>query len=230
MVLNKLCCESMKSALKDKHLPICITNEEDCYGKGIIALKWRYNGIYRVVPIYFCPWCGEELEQAKICSLRHKVAHLSDNAPSNLFDDSFDVYNDIPGNLTYLLESDDWLRIDNKNRRDEHYNEGICYELEYDVNGDAPIVYRDNLRAFGILHDAFIPDNSSVEDILVFKNNNRFVPINYCYYCGDDIYKVLLVHHLDKILREEYGLNSWKDYRKAPEEFHTSEWWQKRGL
>lgn len=227
---NKICCESMNHALGDKQLPVCITNEEDCYGKGIIALKWRYNEICTVVPIYFCPWCGVELEQAKICSLKHKVAFLSKDTPSNIFDNSFDIHSDIPDNLKYLLESDDWMKIDNKNRRDEHRNEGICYELEYAVNSDIPIIYRENLRAFGILHGTSVPDNSSVEEIRDFKYNNKFIPINYCYYCGDAIYEALLVDQLDKILREEYGLNSWKDYRKAPEEFHTYEWWKKRGL
>jgi hypothetical protein len=30
--------------------------------------------------------------------------------------------------------------------------------------------------------------------------------------------------------KKEYGLGSWKDYKKAPPEFQTDEWWKNRRL
>lgn len=53
--------------------------------------------------------------------------------------------------------------------------------------------------------------------------------MDYCPFCGAKL-PSRLDEELTRILRDEYGLESWKDYKKAPHEFHTDEWWKKRRL
>ncbi|GHS92696.1 hypothetical protein AGMMS49949_05130 [Alphaproteobacteria bacterium] len=53
--------------------------------------------------------------------------------------------------------------------------------------------------------------------------------IVYCPFCGTK-FPDRLDKELTKILREEYGLDSWRDYKKAPKEFHTDAWWKNRKL
>ena len=53
--------------------------------------------------------------------------------------------------------------------------------------------------------------------------------MDYCPFCGAKLPE-RLDSKLTEILQKEYGLTSWRDYKKAPKEFHTDEWWKKREL
>ncbi|MDR3223979.1 MAG: hypothetical protein LBT03_00095 [Holosporales bacterium] len=87
---------------------------------------------------------------------------------------------------------------------------------------------------------------SSVEVLNEFEYdeiNNRFIGfltnitekehgkrvLAYCPFCGAK-FPERLGDKLTEILQKEYGLGSWKDYKKTPPEFQTDEWWKKRGL
>jgi len=59
--------------------------------------------------------------------------------------------------------------------------------------------------------------------------DQEFDVMVYCPFCGAKLPE-RLDDKLTEILQKEYGLNSWRDYKKAPTEFHTDEWWKKRGL
>ena len=56
-----------------------------------------------------------------------------------------------------------------------------------------------------------------------------FDMMNYCPFCGAKLPQTL-EKELTEILKNEYGLNSWRDYKNAPTEFHSDEWWRKREL
>jgi hypothetical protein len=77
------------------------------------------------------------------------------------------------------------------------------------------LIYIPNIRTYAILNRV--------------KYKAGFSAINYCPFCGAEL-PGGLEEELTKILQNEYGLESWKDYKKAPHEFHTDEWWKKRGL
>jgi hypothetical protein len=53
--------------------------------------------------------------------------------------------------------------------------------------------------------------------------------MDYCPFFGTK-FPERLDDELTEILRKEYGLGSWKDYKKAPPEFQTDEWWKNREL
>ncbi|MDR3317751.1 MAG: hypothetical protein LBS71_03025 [Puniceicoccales bacterium] len=82
------------------------------------------------------------------------------------------------------------------------------------LNGAVNLIYFSNVRLYALL------DNH------VFHDDN-FEPIDYCPFCGFKFPR-RLDEELTKILQTEYGLESWKDYKKAPEEFHSDKWWKER--
>lgn len=57
--------------------------------------------------------------------------------------------------------------------------------------------------------------------------------IQYCPWCAAKLPESLY-NEQEEILEKEYGLtDTWKggkDYDQIPPEFHTDEWWKKRGL
>ena len=55
--------------------------------------------------------------------------------------------------------------------------------------------------------------------------------LKYCPWCGTKLPESLLFK-INEILEEEYGLDDpdGEDASKVPPEFHTDEWWKKRGL
>ncbi len=65
--------------------------------------------------------------------------------------------------------------------------------------------------------------------ILSKEDDGTFEAMDYCPFCGAKLPE-RLDDKLTEILQKKYGLESWKDYKKAPKEFHTNEWWKKRGL
>ena len=102
--------------------------------------------------------------------------------------------------------------------RENHIGISICESLDDLVNGDdkgkTRLSYISNIRAY-----------------VFFRKNEKgvFDAMDYCPFCGAKLPE-RLDEKLTEILQKEYGLNSWKDYKKAPHEFHTDEWWKKRGL
>jgi hypothetical protein len=84
------------------------------------------------------------------------------------------------------------------------------------LNRAINLVYFQHVRLYVLLNNPVFCDSG-------------FESMNYCPFCGAKFPK-RLDEELSKILRSEYGLESWKDYKKAPAEFHSDEWWKKRGL
>ena len=80
--------------------------------------------------------------------------------------------------------------------------------------GMTSIIHIPNIRTYAILNK---------------KEYGGFEPMDYCPFCGAKLPE-RLDSKLTEILQKEYGLTSWRDYKKAPKEFHTDEWWKKREL
>ena len=96
----------------------------------------------------------------------------------------------------------------------------MLYDLVIgDEAGTTRAAYLPMIRAY------IIYKNWSEEDLC----NQEFYVMKYCPYCRAKLPRQL-DDKLTEILQKEYGLTSWKDYKKAPKEFHTDEWWKKRGL
>lgn len=52
---------------------------------------------------------------------------------------------------------------------------------------------------------------------------------DYCPFCGKSIKDK--TNEYKKVLKNEFNINDpWDDGIELPEEFHTDEWWKKRGL
>ncbi|AIL66127.1 hypothetical protein NOVO_09065 [Rickettsiales bacterium Ac37b] len=64
-------------------------------------------------------------------------------------------------------------------------------------------------------------------DLLIGANKELY----YCPWCGTKLPKSLDIKWM-QVLREEYGIKDpiFDDADKVPPEFHTDEWWKKRGL
>jgi hypothetical protein len=99
--------------------------------------------------------------------------------------------------------------------------------LECFVAEDYPIIYAPNIRTYGILRERNFKDSYWFEEHDILEC--AFEAINYCDTCGAKLPEKL-DQKLTEILQKEYGLDSWKDYKKAPQEFHSDEWWKKRRL
>ena len=99
-----------------------------------------------------------------------------------------------------------------------HITSFVCDGLEYMISG-----YEKDLTSF-----AYIP---TIRTFAIFRKGKRgkFDALDYCPFCGAKLPE-RLNEKLTEILRNEYGLQSRRDYKKAPHEFHTDEWWKKRGL
>lgn len=117
------------------------------------------------------------------------------------------------------LDTENWLKTRFEQKilhRDENV---ICTLLRSflkggDEEGMTSIIHIPNIRTYAILNK---------------KEYGGFEPMDYCPFCGAKLPE-RLDGKLTEILQAEYGLNSWRDYKKAPHEFHTDEWWKKRGL
>jgi hypothetical protein len=102
---------------------------------------------------------------------------------------------------------------------EKKHDAGLCSSLSYYIdggedNGLTPLIHIPNIRTYAILNK---------------KEYGGFEPMDYCPFCGAK-FPDRLDEELTSILRSEYGLDSWKGYKRAPHEFHTDEWWKKRGL
>jgi len=208
MVLNKnlICCEALRKALDDTQIAVTINPDWN------VCLKFRTNGVaFR--PFIFCPWCGKEFSTSmdmeidlNICLERVKNENISSYKDQLIW----------------------W----NKYKEKALKNHGIDNDLKEDIEEDVPFIYHPEIRTFGILKKRKFSMKifgMSLEDFMESKLRIEFVPVNYCYLCGTKLPE-RLDDKLTEILQKEYGLTSWRDYKKAPKEFHTDEWWKKRGL
>ena len=99
-----------------------------------------------------------------------------------------------------------------------HGDDSICVYIDSLVNGyykgNINVIHIPNIRTYAILNK---------------KEYGGWTAMDYCPFCGAK-FPERLDEKLSEILRNEYGLECWKDYKKAPHEFWTNEWWKKRGL
>ena len=119
----------------------------------------------------------------------------------------------------YMEWLDDDLKVKENIQIKKKHSNNICDSLSCYVNGGhdsgmTSIIHIPNIRTYAILNK---------------KEYGGFEPMDYCPFCGAKLPE-RLDEKLTEILQKEYGLSSWKDYKKAPHEFHTDEWWKKRGL
>ena len=222
---GELCCETFKKWLDDKNFPLKFKKskgKKDWFGNSFI-LSWRTNNKpFGFVTVYFCSWCGKELDQAFICSLRDE---LDVNGVKRAYCDGFDFEKEIPEHLLYL-KNRDWYEKKLEKERSDHARNGCCEAMEYALDEGHPYVYVQNIRTYGILK------KRNFEDGYWLNNKAEYCDwesINYCDACGAK-FPERLDEKLTEILQKEHGLSSWRDYKKAPHEFRTDEWWKKRGL
>lgn len=101
--------------------------------------------------------------------------------------------------------------------RQQHNGLLVCTDLDDKVNP-----YK------GMTRLTYIP---TIRTYAFFRKTEKgvFDALDYCPFCGAKLPE-RLDEKLTEILQTKYGLKSWRDYKKAPHEFHTDEWWKKRGL
>ncbi|AIL66121.1 hypothetical protein NOVO_09035 [Rickettsiales bacterium Ac37b] len=95
--------------------------------------------------------------------------------------------------------------------------EHCCDNMRYYVKENKEINYDPSLRSY---------DMRVSED-----RRGTSQELYYCPWCGIKLPKELNTEWF-KALREEYGIKDpiFDDADKVPPEFHTDEWWKKRGL
>jgi hypothetical protein len=133
---------------------------------------------------------------------------------------------EIEGTFEIYMEESEHLNTSRKNweakicgERSKHFDGTVCEELSWFLKGGVeeyltPLVHIPNIRTYAILNK---------------KEYGGFEPMDYCPFCGAK-FPERLDDKLTEILQKEYGLGSWKDYKKAPPEFQTDEWWKNREL
>jgi hypothetical protein len=200
-------------------------------------LQWYYHGALGGVSINFDPWSGQELR----CKYAYEYVEEYERYIKNeqelcqrlevgcfLYECSSRRCESGKKRLSEFLEK--FGPVDSKKNRkwwdnnierwkSEHLGDGVCSEIfDFLRGGDHPyvtlIIHIPNIRTYAILNK---------------KECGGFEPMDYCPFCGA-IFPQRLDNQLTEILRSEYGLDSWKDYKKAPAEFHSDKWWRKRGL
>jgi hypothetical protein len=219
VTLDKLyfCCNNCYKACKNCNSPIFVSFRD----VNIELRQKDYSVCYR---FSLCPWCGFEYYDLE--SVWKK--------------DLCETYNI---DCDALEKADEWIEIPKEFSTDEWwikreyfnftkgyggkkiipipktYDHSYCCDTIYnllDEKGD------DSFRSY----IKFIP-NIRTYAILSKKKGVEFEPIDYCPFCGFKFPR-RLDGELTKILQTEYGLESWEDYRKAPEEFHSDKWWKER--
>ena len=216
--LKSVCTGDSKLQLR------CIDNCE-------FGVPWRWHGL-GVIRINFDPWSGNEL------FFQYDADILSDiersmGTEKSLYDEFHypcyvHNYNLLKKNFIDFINkfgkpdtatSREWWNAKIENYREQHATSGTCSSLtDYLKGGDdegmTSIIHVPNIRTYAILNK---------------KEYGGFEPMDYCPFCGAKL-PTRLDEKLSEILQNEYGLKDWHDYKKAPHEFHTNEWWIKRGL
>ncbi|MDR1366842.1 MAG: hypothetical protein LBJ13_02980 [Puniceicoccales bacterium] len=226
MEMQNQCCEVFAKWLKNDNLSLILTEFDRGSLGNIFVFKSKYGGV-AIRPLYFCPWCGKELNQAFLLNLRGK---LDDFGVERACWDDFDFEKEIPGHLKKYFESRMWWDENICIHQRQHKaKKRRCDALDYEIyEGDDPVIYWPHIRTYGLLKKK----KCALKQFRFnfdYNNDRRkydgFVPLDYCYFCGAKLPK-RLDEELSKILQRECGLESWKDYKKAPKEFHSDEWWR----
>ncbi|MDR1208254.1 MAG: hypothetical protein LBJ89_02790 [Holosporales bacterium] len=224
--MKELCCRDFNKFLSDNYIPIEFRENDgdDDRDGNMFVFDWNIDGYPCYCPIFFCPWCGKEFETTFVFVLRYRLFVKLDVKEADCAD--FSLETKIPEEFNHLKKRD-WFDADLEKDRNEHKNGGHCSSLEYSLEEDNPVIYMQNIRTYGILKERNFKDGYWVEGNKAEYCD--FEPINYCNSCGVN-FPEKLDKQLTEILQKEYGLESWRDYKKAPAQFHTDEWWRKRGL
>ena len=200
-------------------------------GKVTYAIPVLYNESR--VPIAFDPWGGEWIKESFDDSYTAALIELQECQKK--FDKEKDGLDELIGT--------DWLFKSFEEKRSLHSDQRYCTALEsltrYGERGDTALIELPNIRVVAILDKEKYGGWSEDQIELYYKRNgyqgieewefSGWTPIDFCPFCGARLPN-RLDEKLSEILKEEYGLDSWKDYERAPREFHTDEWWRKRGL
>jgi hypothetical protein len=221
-VMNRkiFCCDRMEFNSKGNvHILLKYFSDDDSYG-----ITWMHHGS-GVITIPFCPWCGAEI--AFVSDYDHMIS-LKDTM--ELYKEDGDMTSFNTAETEYIKFCNEYIKENPKQTnifsqqetekyRGQHANCDNCEELSLflkdgDEEGATSIIYIPNTRTYAILNQ---------------KKYGGFEAMDYCPFCGAK-FTERLDEELTNILRSEYGLDSWKDYKRAPQEFHTDEWWKKRGL
>lgn len=186
-----------------------------------------------IIPISFCPWAGEAVFVKDGKYPFHDCNDVDDSVVSNkiayagntkqfiinhphLNNDNDDDNGTTPSKYTKdeLLEKvyarwNEW--------RSQHTKYGMCIAMHEQI--------------FFRKHYTYLSQIPTIRAYILCRKGKRagFDFLDYCPFCGAKL-PPRLDNILTNILKEEYGLTSWKDYKKAPEEFHTDRWWKDRGL
>ena len=136
----------------------------------------------------------------------------------SFYNDFFTVIEKRPNLEASRKNMDPKMKQEFTKRQEKHSGTSVCDDMNYMVSG-----YEQDKTSL-----AYIP---TIRAYVFFKKNERgvFEAMDFCPFCGAKLPE-RLDEKLTEILRKEYELDSWKDYKKAPHEFHTDEWWKKRGL
>ena len=198
---------------------------------GIFGLCLYYHGV-ETIAINFDPWSGKEIR----CIYDYDmVKNYEDgiNVEEQLLEEcKKDVYiynvNLLKNELREFLKrfgpvdsikSRKWWDEEIRTLRCEHEYKNSCNDISRFLKGGeeegmTPLIHIPNIRTYAILNK---------------KEYGGWTAMDYCPFCGAK-FPERLDEKLSEILQNEYGLESWRDYKKAPHEFWTDEWWKKRGL
>ncbi|MCR4555404.1 MAG: hypothetical protein K5766_01165, partial [Alphaproteobacteria bacterium] len=158
--------------------------------EGLSHLQLNYNGEYFSHPWYFHGTAGYIL--------------FFDPWSGMPMEESFQTLE-----LDESIDKNQWLNDRLKERKCHDAVNIVCSLLtsflkDGEEEGMTSIIHIPNIRTYAILNK---------------KEYGGFEPMDYCPFCGAKLPE-RLDDRLTEILQKEYGLNSWRDYKKAPAEFH----------
>jgi hypothetical protein len=206
------CCENARKNCINKDFPVVVSKRYVC-----LELK-KHNAVY---VCNFCPWCCFHYYDLEELWQRDFESKYGIN-PDECFevDEEFDMQHWWI-EKEYFDFTSGYGELQRNKCSHKTYEHAFCCDTVYellDQNGNdafrTHMRFISNIRTYAILNQ---------------KEYGGFEPIDYCPFCGAKLPE-RLDQTLTEILQKEYGLDSWKDYKKAPEEFHTDEWWKKRRL
>jgi hypothetical protein len=202
---------------------------------------WGFPVVYSrsFTPMLFDPWSGYWIEESYVSCYYSAFANSWKNRSQQIYTKHANM------NTWHLgdLPEKDWLFKIFEEDRKLHSKERFCTSLEsstrYGERCDTSLIEIPNIRVVAVLNKRKYGGWTSKQFELFSQRNgyqglekwefSGWTALNFCPFCGAS-----LPERLDKkiieVLRDEYSLTSWKDYKKAPHEFHTDEWWRKRGL
>jgi hypothetical protein len=218
-----------------------MTRMDSYIGKNNIV-SWGISDIAgkSFVTISFDPWTREWIDGSFEMYYSRALSKLkSQGKYIGMYEGNFDIETEGPEELI----GKEWLFAIFKQAGLEHYETNYCHDL-YQLTrgyykGIVSAIEIPNIRVIAVLNKVEYGGWTDDQFDLFYERNgyqgleewefNGWTPLDYCPFCG-----AKLPERLDKkiieVLRDEYNLTSWEDYKKAPHEFHTDEWWRKRGL